>query len=303
MIYLLFGKDTYRSRKRLREIIAEYKKTAGTHLNFHGFDGELCQAEKIKEALGNRSLFSSKKLISIDSPFSCEPWSVFLGSLEAYGRSSDTLIFLWEGDVLGKERLEKLEELKKVSTKVQEFKELDPRNLTLWIRDEAAKRGVRLSNKEIEDFAGLDLWKISNELDKLGLGIKFSGRSSKQESIFTLGDSLLSHPKQSVPVLLSLLHEGQDEFDLFNYAAGHIRKLFLVKWFSEKREAIPASAGIHPFVAKKASMHVRLYSLGELSKKFLAFFDEDRRIKTGLSRPHESLFAILIGGEGKSNSR
>lgn|SRR3989338_2524233 len=297
MIYFLYGADTYRSRKKLREIIAEYRKSSGSDLNFHGFNGGDTKAEKIKETLGTDSLFSSKKLITIDNPLVCEPWEALLALLRSNAQDADSLIFLWEEEILGKEKIERMEEIKKIATKVQEFKSLDDHNLVFWIQTEAAKKGLKLAPKEAEELARLggDLWKIANEIEKLSLGNRVSQKSVLRGSIFDLGDALLLHPKQSLPALLSLLRGGYDEFELFSYASSHMRKLFLTKWFSEKREPIPASAGIHPFVAKKASAQVRTIPIKELSKKFLEYFEEDRKIKTGISGPRESLFSVLGG--------
>ena len=64
MIYLLYGEDTFRSRKKLAEIIEQYRAKMGSDLNVRRVDAE---EEDLAVVLGGvleaGSLFVQKKLV------------------------------------------------------------------------------------------------------------------------------------------------------------------------------------------------------------------------------------------------
>jgi len=66
MIYSLYGPDTYRSRQKLKEIIAEFQKKSGNALSLEKFDAEEDDFSKIVSAAENQSLFQEKKLVVND---------------------------------------------------------------------------------------------------------------------------------------------------------------------------------------------------------------------------------------------
>lgn len=124
---------------------------------------------------------------------------------------------------------------------------------------------------------------------------KMIKREVAEPSVFRLGDTFFSSRREGLRSLLELLDRGHDDFNLFSYLANHARTLFAVKSFSSKRLAVPASYGIHPYVVKKASSIAARLPEEHLSSHFKRFFEEDRKIKIGQSRPKDSLIHILIG--------
>jgi DNA polymerase III delta subunit len=114
-------------------------------------------------------------------------------------------------------------------------------------------------------------------------------------TIFSLGDSFFSSPRLALFHLLNLSRQGEDGIGLFSYISNHTRTLFVVQSFFEKRLPVPASYGIHPFVAKKAGQLVRVISPSLLSRLMHRLWDEDRKIKTGESSAEDSLIRIIAG--------
>jgi DNA polymerase III delta subunit len=242
VIYLLYGSDTRKSREKLNEIIAEYRKKSGNGLNIHQFDAEEDTLEKIKDVVDTPSLFSSKKLVLIKY-LSLSPWdrTSFYGILEKTKNDPGIIVLLWDRELSVKE----LEGLKPHCSKTQNFKEI--------------KREVL------------------------------------EPSVFRLGDTFFSSRREGLRSLLDLLDRGHDDFNLFSYLSNYARTLLSVKSFTESRRAVPASYDLHPYVVKKASLIVSRLSENSLRGQFKNFFEEDRKIKTGQTRPKESLIRILLG--------
>lgn len=64
MIYLLYGSDFERVKKKAEEIATEFGKKNGD-LNIHKFDAEESDLKKLKDTIDTRSLFALKKLLII----------------------------------------------------------------------------------------------------------------------------------------------------------------------------------------------------------------------------------------------
>lgn len=115
MIYLLYGSDTRRSREKLNEIIAEYRKKYGD-LNIHKFDAEEEEEGKIKSALEANSLFSPKKLVVIRGLSKIPGKEVIF---KIFNNLKDTIVVLWEREL----SREEFAQIRPYAVKVQEFKE------------------------------------------------------------------------------------------------------------------------------------------------------------------------------------
>lgn len=113
-------------------------------------------------------------------------------------------------------------------------------------------------------------------------------------SIFRLGDTFFTSPREGLRLLLGLLHQGHDDFNIFSYLANHARTLAIARHYLDRREPVPAEHGIHPYVVKKAENAARSLSGASLPRALKIFFEEDNRIKTGLSKPRESLIRMSL---------
>lgn len=300
MNYLLHGPDTYRSRKKLREIVAAYRAKAATRgLNMHAFDASEDDLERFAAAAAGGTLFAAKKLIVLERPFSApRQFDTVKGVLAGTHKKSDILLIVWD-EVLDTEGKKRLKSTEKYFDKQQECSPLTGAQLARWIREEAAERGVSLSGAEQAALAeryGTDLWRMAQEVEKVAVGGGISGASRgarRQPTVFELGDTFFSSPREARRLLLSLLDAGEDERGMFAYLAGHARTLLIVKASMERGIAVPAAAKIHPFVAKKAGAAARSLPLARLVRILERFFEEDRKIKTGMSAARESLLQLL----------
>lgn len=245
MIYFLYGSDTQKSRRKLNEIIEEYRKKHGD-LNAHHFDAEETELERVKEALEAGSLFSPKKLVVIKYFFESK-WDrdKFYKILEGAKDSADNIVLLWDREVAEKE----IKAVASYCKKVQEFK--------------LSKIKAQRSNVDI----------------------------------FRLGDTFFVSPREGLRCLLGLLYQGYDEFNLFAYLANHARTLLIVRHYSENKKPVPLQHGLHPYVVKKALALTGTISYDRLSRMISRFFSEDQKIKTGVTKPRDSLILLALNKE------
>ena len=285
----------------MNEIIAQYREKAGNNFNFHRFDLTENRAEDIKCVLESGSLFESKKLVVIEYAFAAaESFPQIKSAVAAARHALDTILILWDGalDNAGSGRLKEIQD---ADVKSQEFRLLAPRELKKWLEEEARTRGVALKPDDFLRLAswGADLWRIANELDKMAL---LNGRNTQRNisfsveppTIFHLGDVFFTSRAKALPALFDLLDGGQDEFNTFSYLSGRARNLYLVKSCEEQKKAIPKSIAPHPYVVKKSAVITRTIPTKNLEQGVKRFFEEDFKIKIGLSRPKESLVHILF---------
>jgi len=302
MIYLLYGSDTYRSRQKLREIIAAYKAKFGSAANIHRVDVEDEPFPLAADALKAVSLFSSaKKLVVLEYIFSdVERLKLLLKLLGRTRETSDTIAILWHG-AIDKKIMPLLGAVEKIAAKTQEFPELDGRALAQWINAEAGRRGIALGVAEHSAIAALapDTWKIAQELDKIAMGATPENTalvSSGDNAIFALGDIFFTDSRRAYRLLHALLGAGEDPHQIFAYLAGQTRAIVAAGAAQKTRLPIPKEAGIHPFVAKKAGVVAQRMAIGTSERTHADFLDEDYKIKIGLTTADEAIERILLRG-------
>lgn len=276
MILFLYGLDTYRSRQKLKEIVEEYKKRHQSGLNFIKIDFKEKDLTDFKQVVETISMFDEKKLIILENIFQEE----ILEYLK--NRKIDDIVIFWAEDVDSKNKL--FQFLKK-KAKVQEFKFLKGNQLNNWIKDYVKKEKADIENLAVEklvEYVGSDLWRMSNELDKL---ISFS-RDIKEESIkklvkpeidvniFDLIDALgVKNKKRALELIHDHLKKGESEGYLLNRFVYQFRNLIKVKTGGGK--------DLHPFVFRKTQSQVRNFDFDELKKIYRKLLEIDLDIKTG----------------------
>jgi len=299
MNYLLYGFDTYRSRKKLNEIIGAFTARAGTASSVHRFDAEESDIRAVKGALETDSLFATKKMVVVEYAISAiDDFESFLQLVERNVARKDSVLVIWDRGFSSADEKKHIAKLEPYCEKTQEFKVLEGESLKRWILEEAKQRGIILSREAMAPLVsyGGDLWRTANELEKLSLSALAGGRAATPETnVFLLGDTFFGNQRDALKNLLQHFERGEDDFAVFSYLANHTRTLCTVKNYLERNQAIPAVHKIHPFVAKKASGIARMLSGADLTAVFGRFFEEDHKIKIGLSRPKESLIRIRTG--------
>ncbi len=286
MILFLHGQDTYRSRQKLKEIIEEYKKRHQSGLNFIKINFDEKDFGDFKQAVETVSMFDEKKLIVVEDVFK-KPESLqeeLLDYLKKRNIDSDkdSIVIFWAEEVKADNKL--FQFLKK-KAKVQEFKLLQLSKVKEWIKKYVKEQEGSIESQAIErlmEYVGSDLWRMSNELDKL---ISFS-RDIKEENIkklvkpkidvniFNLIDVLgEKNKKQALRLVHDHLKKGESEMYLLDRFVYQFRNLIKVKSGGGK--------DLHPFVFRKTQSQARNFSFEELKKIYRKLLEIDIDIKTG----------------------
>lgn len=296
MIYAIYGSDTYRCRKKLNQIIDAYRIKAGAHIDLHRLDAYKDDLAGLKSIMEMQSLFTPKKLVIVEWALSEEMLRVIDYAKNWNNAKDQHLILIHEAlDATAKKILKAWE---KLLTQSREFGQLEGAKKEAWIRREAAERSVTLGPDDARQLAiGVsDSWSLVQEIEKIAVGGKGEQRrySGPKPTVFDLGDAFFTDKKRALAILHRLLENGEDEFGLFSYLVNRSRVLTAIKQCAEQKKPIPSWLGIHPFVAKKTEALTRILTLTQCCSFMSRFFEEDSRIKIGLSRPKDSLVQMLI---------
>ena len=308
MIIFLFGPDTYRSRKKLGEIIEHYKKSHKSGLNLKYIDLKEENFQDLKDNSRYISMFNEKKLIVLKNAFGNKNFKEnFLKNYKDFLKTEDVILFYEEGEISERDSLYKL--LKKYS-KSQEFRMLEGVNLKNWIKEEVENYGGKIEPKAIEIltiFTGDDSWQIENEIKKL-VSYKKNGvikeedigvlvKSNIETDIFKTVDAIASkNKKQAIWLIHRHIEKGDSPSYLLSMINFQFRNLLIVKNLIENRRpyySILKISGLHPFIVKKSYLQASKFTLLELKKIYQKIFQVDLAIKTGKVGPETALDILL----------
>ena len=137
MIIFLYGPDSFRISRKLREIVGAYRqKTKG--LSLVVFDGASDNFEDFFGQLRQTSLFEEKKLAVVNNALDKNFKENILDNLKELVKSEHNIILCQEGKVLKADRL--LAALKKQDA-AHEFAELSGAKLATWVETEFGRYG------------------------------------------------------------------------------------------------------------------------------------------------------------------
>ncbi len=305
MLYFLHGPDSYRSRRRLNEIVAEFEKKTGAGLAITRFDVE--EHPEMVFAVGRTaSLFHQKELFCIErlSETGAREKEYVENKLGSWAKARDITVIIWEaiidrGDALSKK-------IEKHATKTQEFKMLAASALDRWIAAEAHERKIRLTHEEqgilLARSRG-DLWAISNELDKVSFGSKLDTVLEGEANIFAFTDAFLARPRSAFRPLSHLLQDGHEPVVILATLAGSFRSLATVWWGMRSGKLKSATKTLHPFVVKKYSELARTLTPTSLARAYEDLVLADVSLKTGKLPPPYPLVKLVLTSKSSALGR
>jgi len=308
MLIFLYGTDTYRSRKKLNELIERYKKIHKTGLNFKFFDLKEKNFQDFREVFRIKSMFKEKKLLILENASVNKDFQEkFLAVKKDFLNSEDIILF-YESKNISRD---KFFNFLKNNAKCQEFQPLNSQKLKDWAKNEFEKIGARINPKALEeliDFAGNDLWRLSNEIKKLAAfrkngiietkDIELLTRPNIETDIFKTIDAIAQkNKKQALKLISEHLGKGDSPLYLLSMINYQFRNLLVVKDLVEKHkqyDVILKKSGFHPFVVKKSYFQCRKFSFQELKKIYQKIFQIDFQIKTGKIDPQIALDLFIL---------
>lgn len=310
MLIFLYGQDSFRSHKKLEEMIKNYQDVHKNGLSLVFFDGQNLNFGDLERELKTVSMFKEKKLLVVKNVFGNKKFSDdFLTNSEKINKSDDLILFYESGDIDKREAFFKY--LVKKS-KAQEFLFLEGIKLENWLKKYLADCGAAidfLAQKKLIFYVGNDLWQMENEILKLknyAAGRKISledvallVRPKIENDIFATIDSLAEKKKDKAIYLIHKhLEKGDSALYLLSMINFQFRNLLEVKDLTEKKVPffeIPKRSGLHPFVAKKTYWQSEKFNLAQLKKIYHKIFQIDLAIKTGKIEPETALDVLIAG--------
>lgn len=287
MLHLLYGKDSFRSKRKLNELLDFFCSKTG-RLGIFKIGQENFNPAEFEELAKSTALFWGKFIVVcerlLENNFSCDFVSK---NLELCARSKNIFLFL-EEDVednildLFKERAEK----------IQKFDLLSDVKIKKWIQEEIEKKKIKISygaTEEIIKKCANDLWCVSQEIEKFSLSSSkesyqnyFTPQAISTYNPFSIGDAIANKQKRKAWILLQgAFLEGVPAEEIFWKIWWQIKNLLLVKKLSESKvRNIEKESGLHPFVIKKALLAIKNFSsqeLNELSWKMVDLYHKSKR--------------------------
>ncbi len=325
MIIFLYGLDTFRSRRKLKELkekfINEVDKSA---LNIQILDGQKLEKAEFENAISTSPFLAKKRLVLIENLISKNKGQKIQKEiLETLNKNNldNVIIIFWEGEVsqeksrskVSKKRSGLLFNKLKQEKYAQEFNLLEPAGCIRFIQQEINFRGAKITPqalKLLSNLVGNDLWQMNSEINKLislfrdkiidDQGVKNTVKTKIDENIFKLTDALGQKDKKMALKLISdQLKNGTTPTELLSKMVWQFKNLLLIKEFAEKNgygyspSNMNYQLGIHPFVIKKTMAQTKNYNLDDLKKTYAELLQIDYKIKTSQIEP-EVLFDLLV---------
>ena len=312
MVIFLYGPDTYRSRQKLNEIIANYKKIHKSGLNLKYFDFKKDSYQEFKDEFQTISMFQEKKLVVLENTFSnAEFKRKFLENSKKFIDSKNIILFYEEDEV---SKNDSLFNFLKKNAKFQEFELLAGQKLKNWVKKEFEKYQCQISDTalgKLIEFTANDLWQITNEIKKLvsfrkkqKIGeedVELLVRPKIEADIFKTIDAISSKNKKQALILIhNHLEKGDSPLYLLSMINFQFRNLLLVKSCESKGELyindmriLSKKLKLHPYVIRKSIQQARRFTIDELKKIYQKIFEVDLNIKTGKIDPQTALDLLI----------
>ncbi len=311
MLILLHGQDNFRSRRKLNEAVERYKKGRQSQgLDLQYLEGEGLNYQKFKDQFFSKTIFKGKKLLVVTGAFLNKKFKEeFLK--EAGQFVNDTVLF-YESEAVPEN--DPLVRFLKKKGRVIQFRSLEGQKLKDWAKKEFENRHSQIEPRAMERLVndiGNDLWRFSNEIEKL-VCYKKRGRIELKDvellieprldvNIFRTVDFLASGDKKRA---LRLIHQHLGKGDSPSYLLAMIvyqfRNLLLVKSCQSGESGSggyylsPAKKlNLHPYVLKKTWGQAERFDLEQLKKIYRKIFQVDLKMKTGQLNPQAALDFLI----------
>lgn len=304
MIYLFYGEDTYRSRKKVRDITDRFYMMAGGRESAARVMLSECSRQEADQVLTTTgSLFRKKRLLVLEEPNEAEAdvAACVEARLPQLAKSED-IFLIWDRKFVAA--------LAPHAAKVQEFKRLTVLGAGQFLDDEAKSRGIALSPvarcRILAEFTG-DSWRIIQELEKsalikeeIGIGTRAAefDKSEIDRMMYALIDAYGFRQRMKAwHIYITLLGAGVEPEKIFWRLLSYIKTVVVVSSLLRNGSAagdIPRVANVHPFVAKKAIGVTAQISEQDLMRRHTSLVMLDFETKQGRGDMVLGLERILL---------
>ncbi|MEF8847427.1 MAG: DNA polymerase III subunit delta [Candidatus Paceibacterota bacterium] len=295
MIKLLFGEDTFRSKKRLKEVIDNYKESHQDNVSIDDFEVSEVDYRDFKDQFRQASMFAERKLVVLRHIFDEKEFKKkFKKDADQWNKSEDAIILFAE-EISKSDSLFKY--IKK-NAEWEQFENLEGADLKEWATSCFDNYDVKVKSDALStliEYVGSDLWRLSNEIEKL-VNFKRGGMIRKKDvkllvkpdletDIFNTIDAFaLKNNRKSLNLIQKHLDQGDSPLYILSMINYQLRNLLTVKQLQQqgKRfQGIKNETDLNGFVIKKTMKQARNFTLEEIKKIYHQLLEVDLNIKTG----------------------
>jgi len=306
MIILIYGDDTYRARKHLKTLTANFKdKHDPQNLNLSRVDGSKATFESLSKEFSSIPFLAKKRMVVVEN-FLNKKIEDAKEIIEHILKVEDSIVVFFEDSDLKKNEFLKTIKKRKKDVFVYNYSSLRGYDLKQWVLGETKNLGIQIEPSAVEILIqniGSDLWQMSNELQKLTaycLDKKIIGKADAQlmisnkleENIFALTDALGNKDgKTSLRLFREMLELDPNKSEyILTMLARQFRILIQTKDFIDgsqyaTRDDVAKKFKLHPFVATKSVMQVKKFKLDELKQIYAKILEFENKQKTGRIKP------------------
>lgn len=302
-IFLFCGEDTYSSNQKLKFWANQFVEKYGEDSNIEILEGKKLDIKNFTTNIETIPFLSEKRLVIIRNFISTSDKEDQKKVADTLSRTPDFCVIVFH-ETSPIEKTSSIYKKIKALGQIEEFAPLSPSELTRWILQKAKKENFNIDNRTanyLTSHCGCELWRISNELDKLKTFA--NGEAITQQmiedlvtpslsaSIFKLTDSISEkNPKNSLKTLETLKETGEDLGRIFFMIARHFRILLQVHEMAKKNEnivSITKKLKQHPFVIQKTLAQSKNFTTEKLEKIYRNLLQIDVDFKTGIIKSYQ----------------
>ncbi len=310
MILFLYGEDTYRLKQKLKALKERFVSASLGNTNLRVLEGKLLTFDEAVRQILAMPFLSRKRLVIIENLLQegqkvvQEKVSSFLSKVP----DSTVLVVAEEGSP---DRRTAIFKKLNSQTKSYEFKLPENEALRRWIIKEVKNRNGEIEPAAVSkliEYVGSDLWRLSNELDKLTSysskvtlqSIELLVAPQLQANIFDLIEAVAKKSTaKAFHELYQLFHGGYSEIYILTMIAYQYRNLLIIKDIQMRMPRISSlemkrRSGLHPYVLNKNLFMTKNYSFEELKNIYRKILYFDTKIKTGRIEPRVALELLLF---------
>jgi DNA polymerase-3 subunit delta len=288
MITTLTGNNFYLIKRRLNELVGAFVKEHG-ELALERIDAEEAEPPVVLEAVQSLPFLATRKMVVVRGLGNNK---VVSGQIEQIIDSAvdSTDIIFYEPNP---DKRTSYFKVLKSQTQLEEFNELDPRELAKWLVDEAKKQAGSLSQADanyLVDRIGANQEQLANELDKLitydskisRATIELLTEKTPQSKVFDLLDAAFGGNKERA---LQLYEEQRaqkvEPQAIMAMMAWQLKLLALAKTAGNRtNQQIAKDAGLSPYPIMKAQNLARKIDNQKLEQMVSEAFEIDQKAKT-----------------------
>ena len=317
MLILLYGKNTFDSLARLKELIIKFKKDRDPQ----GLNTAVVDCEKsAKDVLGqilSAPFLSEKRMVVLKNFLLSKDTVAQDNLLEQFKNKhipETNIIIFWEGtDTFKLPTAKKLFEILSKEKYSQKFAELSGAALGDWIIDQVKDQGGKISSEATQflvSHGNKDLWALNSLVEQL---VSYSldreiNLSDAQlfldekidDNIFNLIDAITGkQEKQVYKMIQEQYRQGKDAQFIFSMILRQFRIMLELRDLFDKQDKtssddLAKKIGVHPYVVKKTLSFTRNYNMEKLKNIYKQLLEMDIQTKTGYG-DGKLLLDLLVG--------